>query len=319
MASQSFNQDSAGAPDLNGVSGSAVALLDWLFDAARLDWEIVFTATNKRVYRPRAGARMYLRVDDSGAEPREAGVRLFQTMSDIDTGTNQTPTSGQYTGFNIFKSSNSNSTAVKWVAEGDDRGLFLFIRGDSSQFQRWSGFVFCDPVQNDSLENFGTMIGASTGTNPSNWGVGNNPFSNKIQGLNSNNNMFMPTDSQNNGESRPVGAMLYEYGSATSKSFGGTNVGLRYPEPSTSGLIAYQPPWISELETGGAGYSLRGNLPCVWAICADQDTQPIATGTDAVEFAGSGVYAGKQFIAIPMLMGVSFGSGNLIIEKGFER
>jgi len=319
MASQSFNQDSAGAPDLNGVSGSAVALLDWLFDAARLDWEIVFTATNKRVYRPRAGARMYLRVDDSGAEARWAGVRLFQTMSNIDTGTNQTPTSGQHTRFNIAKSSDANSTAVKWVAEGDDRGLFLFIRGFSTAFQRWSGFVFCDPVQNDALENFGTMIGASTGTSAASWGSDAHPFSSNIQALDTNNNMYMPTDSQNNGESRPVGAMLYRYGTAFSQSFGGSSDGLRYPEPTSSGLVAYQPPWISELETGGAGYSLRGNLPCVWAICADEDTQPIATGTDAVEFAGSGVYAGKQFIAIPALMGSSSGAGNLIIEKGFER
>lgn len=92
-----FSSSDAGAPVLSGVIGAMVAVLDWALDTtdAINGWEIVFTATGKRVYRSRYGVRPYLRVSDDGtygtSPALQAGVFAYETMSDIDTGTNVFP------------------------------------------------------------------------------------------------------------------------------------------------------------------------------------------------------------------------------------
>lgn len=87
-----FTSADAGAPLLTPVAGSLTDVLDWVLDVgnAVTGWETVFTATNKRVYRSRYGIRDFFRIDDSPGGG-SALVRAYESMSDIDTGTDPYP------------------------------------------------------------------------------------------------------------------------------------------------------------------------------------------------------------------------------------
>lgn len=90
-----FSSSDPGAPVLSALAGSLVNVLDWALDTsdATNGWEIVYTATNKRVYRSRYGIRDYLRVDDTNAG--SALVRAYYNMTDVDTGTDPYPNTTQ--------------------------------------------------------------------------------------------------------------------------------------------------------------------------------------------------------------------------------
>lgn len=95
-----------------------------------LGWTREFNATNIEVFRSPnvAGSRHYLRVDDGGAEPRDARVVAYETMSDVSTGTNPSPSAAQLSGGGFWcKSNSANSTTRPWVLVGDDRTFYLMV------------------------------------------------------------------------------------------------------------------------------------------------------------------------------------------------
>lgn len=95
-----------------------------------LGWTREFNATNVEVFRSPnvAGTRHYLRVDDGGAEPRDARVVGYETMSDVSTGTNPSPSAAQLSGGGFWTKSNAaNSTVRAWVLAGDDRTFYLSV------------------------------------------------------------------------------------------------------------------------------------------------------------------------------------------------
>lgn len=134
------------APVIDGQVGSLVGLLDAILvdgygsgPSAKppLGWTREYTATDKRVYRPDPieGSGYYLRVDDSSAvgNARIARLRAYESMSDIDTGTNPAPTTTQRAdGAMWCKSSVASSTSRAWWAIGNARCFYLFmdVRGD---------------------------------------------------------------------------------------------------------------------------------------------------------------------------------------------
>lgn len=89
--------------------------------AAPLGWIKEFAGTNKAVYRSQAfdSSQCRLRVDDSSAQ--FMAIRAYKTMSDIDTGTSQTPTGAQQAIWNWVKSETASSQARKYTFVGDDR------------------------------------------------------------------------------------------------------------------------------------------------------------------------------------------------------
>ncbi|MDM0007197.1 hypothetical protein QTI51_17325 [Variovorax sp. J22G73] len=116
---------------------------------ASLGWSTVFSAANRRVYRSNdvTGTRLYLRVEDSGTTT--CRVRMYETMSDIDTGTNPAPTDTQQSGGGHWvKSNNANATAVTWAFAGDSR-LFMHnvLAGTSS----------AQSIQTGAIRGFGDM------------------------------------------------------------------------------------------------------------------------------------------------------------------
>ena len=95
------------------------------FKIAPLGWTKVYSGTNKAVYKPSAveASSALLRVDDTGTT--SARVRMYESMTDIDTGTNPAPTDDKVNGgFYWWKSNAANSTAMKYTIIGDGRFLY---------------------------------------------------------------------------------------------------------------------------------------------------------------------------------------------------
>lgn len=100
-----------------------------------------FSGTNKAAYKPTdvTALGMYLRVDDTTT--KSAGVKGYETMSDVDTGTGlfQTQTGGLWS-----KSATTDSTARPWAIIGDSRAFYFWCEpnvttggGVTSQGQLW--------------------------------------------------------------------------------------------------------------------------------------------------------------------------------------
>ena len=143
------------APQLTGQAGSLVAVLDAVLvngygAKAAAGWSKAFTGTNKAAYRNGAGAlaRKYLRVSDAGAgvgTTKEALIRGFGAMTDVDTGTEPFPTAAQTTlaesSLVVRKSTTTDGTNRPWLIGADDRTMILFIQhGDYAD--QWDGTYF---------------------------------------------------------------------------------------------------------------------------------------------------------------------------------
>ncbi len=144
MSWRYYTSADAGAPVLNGTVGSLITLLDAVLTGPSgtgsgnaygskpcAGWSKAFSGTNKAVYKMAAGSttRFFFRVLDDGSGlvgARDAAIRGFETMSDVDTGTNPFPTTVTHAnGLSLGKSTALNSTAVQWfiLASGQ---TFLF-------------------------------------------------------------------------------------------------------------------------------------------------------------------------------------------------
>jgi hypothetical protein len=98
----------------------------------------VYIATNKAVYRSKdtSGSRPYLQVIDDGSTAgaaREAKIRGYLTMSDVNTGTEPFPTSTQYTnGLMAYKSATISSDVRPWVLITDGKTIYFQACMDQS-------------------------------------------------------------------------------------------------------------------------------------------------------------------------------------------
>jgi hypothetical protein len=134
-----YNSTDASAPVLSGTAGSLIALLDAVLvngygSKASLGWAKTYSGTNKAVYRSAniASNRFYLRVDETGVSAggqKEAQVRGYETMSDVDTGTGPFPLPTDAT-FPIVvwsKSNTADATARAWLIFGNDKTFYIRI------------------------------------------------------------------------------------------------------------------------------------------------------------------------------------------------
>lgn len=145
-----FRWDDTGAPTLNGTVGSLIALLDACLVGTSgvaygtgggtkyaAGWTKEYSGTNKAAYRnavAAGGTGCYVRVIDNAsgvAGAKEAFATVFSSMSDIDTGTNMTPTGAQLSTGSVWrKSTTADSTARKWICVADELTLYLSVECD---------------------------------------------------------------------------------------------------------------------------------------------------------------------------------------------
>lgn len=137
-----YRSGDPGAPALNGTAGSLIAVLkaclvDGYGSKLPAGWSMPFSSGSpitKAVFKqgPKTGLPQYhLRVVDDGtltAGGREAALRAYETMTGIDTGTNEFPTSSQLAAGAICrKSHTADATARPWMLLADDRTFILLI------------------------------------------------------------------------------------------------------------------------------------------------------------------------------------------------
>ena len=113
-------------------------------------WEKVFSATNKAAYRSldAAGARHYLRVDDTGSTA--ARVRGYEAMSDVETGTGPFPTEAQVAGGGLWwKSAVASAAPAGWLLAADSRMILLATKPSTASGASLTASVlrgFGDPI-----------------------------------------------------------------------------------------------------------------------------------------------------------------------------
>lgn len=128
MAWTYYSSSDASAPSLAGTAGSLITVLDAILVAGygsqpAAGWTKPYTGTNLAAFRSgaAAGDRIYLRVDDTGAQ--EGRIRCYKTMSDVNTGTEPFPTVAQIAGSGLFvrKSAAASATVRQWACVADDK------------------------------------------------------------------------------------------------------------------------------------------------------------------------------------------------------
>lgn len=145
MAVTTYASTDTSAPVLSGQVGKLrdllkACLVDGYGSKTAAGWAEAFTGTNKAAYRAAAGARHYFRLDDNGTGTggaKEALIRGFETMTDVDTGTGPFPTAAQsaLTASSLIarKSATADATARAWYVIADDRTCYVFVKtGDNA-------------------------------------------------------------------------------------------------------------------------------------------------------------------------------------------
>ena len=134
-----YRSTDAGAPVLVGGVSSLINLLDKCLvtgygSKTAAGWTKPYTGTDTAVFRnsvAAGGSGMHIRVLDDGSGSggaREALVRAYLTMSDVDTGTVETPEVAQLAGSIVWRKSNTvDSTPRAWFMVADERTLYLCV------------------------------------------------------------------------------------------------------------------------------------------------------------------------------------------------
>ncbi len=134
-----YRSTDSSAPVLVGGVSSLINLLDkCLVDGygakTAAGWTKPFTGTDKACFRnsvAAGGTGMYLRVVDAAGGTggaREALCRAYLTMSDVDTGTIETPTAAQVAASIVWRKSNTvDATARPWILVADELTFYLCI------------------------------------------------------------------------------------------------------------------------------------------------------------------------------------------------
>lgn len=134
---------------------------------APLDWVRVFTGTNKAVYRSGdpASTQIMLRLDDTNAgvaSAFEARARMYETMTDVDTGTGPGPTDAQTSGGQYWTKGANSATAKKWQMIGDGRLFYFFTEGNDSTGAGLFPHAFGDIVSYRAGDPYGCYLGGWT-------------------------------------------------------------------------------------------------------------------------------------------------------------
>lgn len=292
-----YKSSDTSAPALTGTAGTLAALLYACLvtgygSKAAAGWAREFTGTNKAAFRAAAGNRMRLRIDDTGStEGKAVG---YETMSDVDTGTNLFPTAAQLSGgIFIRKSNTADSTNRPWMLVANDRIFYLFIDSGTSGTD-WSvapaasglSGCFCfgefSSYKNGG-DSYNSIIFGAIVTSTS---VGRFAEHTQQNTYNATNGHWIVRNTAGT-----VGAVTCAKSLALGQNTGSA-IGLSsnwgpYPDPVTGGLL------ISPLlvnEAAASGWVVRGVLPGLWA---PMHSLP---GAHADTFSGSGVTSGKTFV-----------------------
>jgi hypothetical protein len=248
-------------------------------------WTADYTATNKSTYRPPAGNRFFLDVDDTaGSGVYAARVRGYETMSAVGTGTGDFPTVATNTN-PYFATNNNNTTPKLWAAIASDRMLIIWVDALNAVVNQSSqgGLIFTDLIeQTKSGDAYATFISAGAGGY-----APNEYFMTQFGQLNF--STQMPRTYAQTGAAIKVS--MYPKDRRSPNGYAGASGGLTFPHPPDGGLYMTQ---INVMESTAIS---RGVIPGLWAPCHQRPFQTF----DIVQ--GTGDHAGRAWLMLDCYSG----------------
>jgi len=313
------------APTLSGTAGDLTTLWDALLvngfgsksamgTGGAGAWTIDKTGTNKRIYRPSAGNRFYLRCqDDAPSSATDARVVGYETVSTVDAGTNPMPTVAQSAnGLFIRKSAAANATTRAWKALGDDRTFYFFnISGDVASC--YTGFGWGDFYSHLSADGYRTtIIGRNTEASSSMSLAGSVEWFPIMIGTGSTFAGGLGGHYIQRSRSGVAGAI--NVNKTCAPGLGITNAGtvaignigsIAYPNAEDGGLYIL-PLYLHDVTTAPTS-SIRGRLRGLWCTL-----HPTSAFSDGDTFSGVGDYAGKTF---EIIKGLNSSTGGVLVVE----
>jgi len=296
-----YQSTDPGAPQLTGQVGTFLALVRALLVTgygaapnakAGLGWTEEFTGANKAVFRgnPVSASGYRVRIDDSNA--LFAWLRGFESMSDVDTGTNLVPTAAQFANGALWpKSSVANTTARAWWAIGNERCLYLFIDVFGAGLHNAVPYFVGDLL---SLKPSDLHCFALSHAQNTSWTGSGNPSAlffggHTLANAPATNSHLIIARGPSGLPGATYASLCSMLGNSptSSRTFGGTDQ-MAYPMPASGGLMFGQP-----LVCDGA-FSLRGVMPGLLAPFHYRPLSDLVRRTDLDGMAGTSVIA-KSF------------------------
>lgn len=267
MAVTLYKYDDVGAPQLTGEVGKVIAVLDACLvngygDKSPAGWTKEFTGTNKAVYRPPAGNRLYLRIlnDNSttdGFDYSSVGICRavgYETMSDVDTGTGAFPLNTQMSGGTYLHTTyDRTSTARSWWLIADDKIFYFIPIYDTRCF----GFCFGSFYSYVDNDNYNTVIVGNTNSGRTSVNLSYNFALGNVSG-----GTYAPRRWDQLSSSIQC-SKLNISGLGVSNQHSGVAQVIVYPNPITGGLLL-SGQYIQETALGTI---IRGRLPGFWSAC----------------------------------------------------
>lgn len=261
--------------------------------ATAAGWTREFNGTNKSAYRNSAtdGTGRYLRIRDdyTSTNLKYATFTAYESMSDVDTGTNRIHDAVGSHG--ILKSNTQDNTARAWRAIGDNVAIhFLIQAGDDST--NWEYYFFGDffsDVPSDAYS-FTTIArySASADSSPTNLTTNTDIAFLRITTTTSNTIRTARNHSGTvGGIDQGIGMESFVYGSLPSSVRSGA-MGVTYPYPVGNRLLL-SPALVHP--SNSSPHIVRGYMPGLWFT---PHSRPFANNDTC---SGTGNLNGKTFEA----------------------
>lgn len=310
-----YRWDDAGAPTLTGQAGTydLINLLDNCLVTgygakAAAGWTKPYTGTGKAAFRQGTGSNgRYLRVDcsASGQYPR---LRGYDTMSDVDTGTNPVPTDAQISGGGYCNTSTTTTSVARaWVVFADAKRFYMWVAPDVAATGALTDtaigktmFFYGDFDSNVSGDTYNTALVCGNAANTS---------ATQLMGQISAATSYSTTAGHyiagtyaqvagsQSMQKRVLASIM-----ATPSTIGNVT-GITYPDPVTTGMLA------SELALWESAGVFRGVYP---AIYCPLHALPAAPG-DTIAGSASGGLSTKSFILLNISYNAST-AGRILVE-----
>lgn len=301
MTVRVYYSTDTGAPTYSGAVGALIGVLkaclvDGYDGKTPAGWTQEFSDTNRAAFRPAAGNRHFLRVDDTTMA--HARVTGYESMSDISTGSGAFPSSAQVSGgLYALKSDAASSAARGWVVVADEKRFWLvstlFSSTIASSASRAAGMFFGDIISAKAGDAFHTLLLSGDAAGDSGVRIGSLTSSTGT----TINGHYLARSYTQVGTSVVVGKHT-----DAAKSTGVTNIGTggsAFPDPITGGMLL-SPLYVHEPSL------TRGVIPGGWAPLHNLPGSPGDT------FQGTGALAGKTFLLVDT--GASALRGRMALE-----
>ena len=289
MTVRVYYSTDSGAPVYSGSAGALFALLkaclvDGYGAKAAAGWTQPFTGTNLAAFRPAAGNRHYLWVDDTNAPA--ARVRGFEAMTDISTGTGPFPQDAQLSGGGYILKSNAASAAARgWVLAADEKRFWLISAQAADSIAGSAaaglGMFFGDIISAKTGDAYGTLLIA--GNTSAATGV-------QLGVLVVNIVSVVPGGFMARSYTQVGGSITTGRHTDSPKAAGVTTMGTAgsaYPDPVTGG-ICIAPLFVHE----PVASVWRGVIPGGWCPMHNLPDSP------GNVFQGTGALAGREFLLV---------------------